>query len=261
MMKTKTARPTQSAPLAAGGESEHVAAGPFSEWLHATHRARKLSVLGAAVPCGTCTGCCQASMFIHIAPHETRALARIPRRLLFPAPGLPKGHWLMGYDANGRCPMLVDRRCSIYEDRPQTCRDFDCRVFAASGINPDQRGPNTELTDRVRAWRFDHPSDADSTEHAAVREAGRFLSEHRDAFPEAALPNNPVQLALLAVRLYELFLGLNDAADKKRALPTPAEIARAVLGELDVSAPRSESPPSRATEGKNRGRRARSKQG
>ncbi len=64
-------------------------------------------------------------MFVHIKPDETQTLRRIPRALLFPAPGLPKGHRVMGYDDRGYCPMLVDDKCSIYEDRPQACRTYD----------------------------------------------------------------------------------------------------------------------------------------
>ena len=29
--------------------------------------------------------------------------------------------------ADGGCAMLVDGECSIYETRPQACRQFDCR--------------------------------------------------------------------------------------------------------------------------------------
>ena len=85
----------------------------------------------AEVPCGSCVACCRSSMFIQIEPDEKRTIARIPRELLFPAPGRPKGHWVMGYDEAWRCPMLVEERCSIYEDPPRTCRMFDCRVMAA----------------------------------------------------------------------------------------------------------------------------------
>ena len=73
-------------------------------------------------------------MFIHIAPAEKQTLRHIPRALLVAAPGRPRGYRLMGYDDQGRCPMLVEGDCSIYGDRPQTCRDYDCRVFAATGI-------------------------------------------------------------------------------------------------------------------------------
>jgi len=97
-------------------------------------------------------------MFIHIEPAETQTIQRIPRALLFPAPGLPKGHVLMGYSDKGHCPMLVGNKCSIYEDRPQTCRDYDCRVFAATGVPVDQS--QTEIADRVKAWAFHYESEA-----------------------------------------------------------------------------------------------------
>jgi Fe-S-cluster containining protein len=212
-------------------------AGPFSEWLHSTHRVRRLKVVGADVPCGTCNACCRASYFIHIRPEETDTLARIPKRLLFPAPGLPKGNFLMGHDANGRCPMLIDEQCSIYEVRPQTCRDFDCRIFAAAGIRPDEHGAQQAVDERVRAWQFVHPTEADVKEHAAVGAAGKFLTERADAFPDGVLPGNPVQLALLAVRVYRVFLRLEEASATGQAAPSPAEIARLILADLEGSAP------------------------
>src|SRR5262245_7708357 len=94
-------------------------------------------------------------MFIHIKPEETDTICRIPRDLLFPAPGLPKGHVLLGYDDKGQCPMLVDHECSIYDHRPQTCRDYDCRIFSAAGVAIDER-TQSEIAERVRAWVFDY---------------------------------------------------------------------------------------------------------
>src|SRR5689334_12051664 len=93
------------------------------------------------VPCGACTACCTASQFVHIGPDEADALAHIPAELLFPAPGLPRGHVLLGYDEHGRCPMLVDDGCSIYAHRPQTCRTYDCRVLPAAGVAADEDQP------------------------------------------------------------------------------------------------------------------------
>ncbi|HEU4532800.1 MAG TPA: YkgJ family cysteine cluster protein [Polyangiaceae bacterium] len=220
-------------------------AGPFSAWVRETHRARKLKVIGSNVPCGECNACCRSSYFIHIRPEETAALARIPKRLLFPAPGLPKGHVLMGYDRQGRCPMLADDRCSIYEDRPQTCRDYDCRVFAASGVDADQHGTQPDIARRARAWKFEYPTDADRQAHAAVRAAGAFLTEHRDAFPEGAVPGNPVPLAIMAVRVYQVFLRLNEASAAGEPAPSPAEIARAVLAELGPADPARSAPKKR----------------
>jgi Fe-S-cluster containining protein len=87
-------------------------------------------------------------MFIHVKPDEEETLRRIPRALLFPAPGLPKGHVLMGYGDNGQCPMLIDGERSIYEHRPQTCRDYDCRIFAATGVPVDEH-TQSEISQRV----------------------------------------------------------------------------------------------------------------
>ena len=114
-------------------EQQDLPAGEFSSWLRRT-RSALVEESGADVPCGECNACCRSSYFIHIRPEETRTLSRIPKKLLFPAPGLPKGNVLLGYDEHGRCPMLIDDKCSIYEHRPQTCRNYDCRIFSAAGI-------------------------------------------------------------------------------------------------------------------------------
>jgi Fe-S-cluster containining protein len=130
---------------------ETVDAGRFSTWLAELDA----SLRGDAdmdVPCGECTACCTSSQFVHIEPDETDTLARVPASLRFPAPGLPKGHVVLGYDERGHCPMLVDGCCSIYEHRPLTCRTYDCRVFAATGVVPEGQ-PDIAL--RVARWEFD----------------------------------------------------------------------------------------------------------
>ncbi len=68
-------------------------AGGFSSWLRRT-RVALLEEDGADVPCGECSACCTTSHFVHVRPEETQTLARIPRELLFPAPGLPDGNVL-----------------------------------------------------------------------------------------------------------------------------------------------------------------------
>jgi uncharacterized protein len=121
--------------------NDRSAAGAFSSWLI---RMREILTEGGAadVPCGGCVGCCASSKFIHIGPREKRTLSRIPKKFLFPAPLLPKGTMLLGYDEKGRCPMLVRGKCTIYEYRPHTCRTYDCRVFSAAGVEPedDEKG-------------------------------------------------------------------------------------------------------------------------
>ncbi|HEX3542140.1 MAG TPA: YkgJ family cysteine cluster protein, partial [Acidimicrobiales bacterium] len=125
-------------------------AGEFSPWL-AQVRGAIAGAHGVAVPCGSCTACCTSSQFIAIGPDEEATLARIPADVRFPAPRRP-GHFVLGYDERGHCPMLVDGKCSIYEDRPRACRTYDCRVFAAAGVELDNA-----IGDQARRWRFRFP--------------------------------------------------------------------------------------------------------
>ena len=146
----------------------------------------------STVPCDGCTACCTSSQFVHIAPDETDTLAHVPRQLLFPAPGLPRGHVVLGYDERGHCPMLVDGACSIYDHRPRTCRTYDCRVFAATGIEPDDK---PAIARQVRRWRFD---DDDDDDDAALR---RTLRAVGDAAAQRT-DLSPTQRAVLAVRAH-----------------------------------------------------------
>lgn len=190
-------------------EEEELAAGAFSAWL--VDMGRALRGEGQSdVPCGGCTGCCTSSQFIHIGPDELDTLAHIPTALLFPTPRRPRGHVLMGYDERGHCPMLIDGQCSIYDHRPKTCRTYDCRVFPASGLALDDDPDKAQIARRARRWRFDHPAELDSVEHAAVRAAARYLQQRRGDFGEGELPGNATQLAVLAIELHELFLGSAD---------------------------------------------------
>jgi Fe-S-cluster containining protein len=138
---------------------------------------------GSDVPCGTCTACCTSSQFVHIGPDEIDTLAHIPAELLFPAPGLPTGNLLLGYDENGHCPMLIDGKCSIYEHRPRTCRTYDCRIFPATGVEPDK----PTIAKQARRWRFDFPGEVDRAERDAVHAAAAYVKDHRNATEHAVL--------------------------------------------------------------------------
>jgi Fe-S-cluster containining protein len=135
---------------------------------------------------------------VHIGPDERDTLAHIPAELLFPAPRLPRGHMLLGYDAWGHCPMLVDSGCSIYEHRPRTCRTYDCRVIAAAGLELDEP-EKRELNERARRWRFRHPTPRDREQHDAVRAVAVTLGRHPERLPEGVTTANTTQVAVLAV--------------------------------------------------------------
>ena len=171
-----------------------LAAGGFASWLSAMQSALRGDT-DAAVPCGGCTACCTSSQFVPIGPEESDTLAHIPKKLLFPAPRL-EGAFLLGYDERGHCPMLVDGRCSIYEHRPRTCRVYDCRIFAATGLDVGADDPTKDpIAERVGRWRFSFPTDDDRRRHAAVRAAVRTVRA-----------TSVTRLAVTAIEQYEEFL-------------------------------------------------------
>jgi len=207
----------EGAPLPAGG---------FSAWLGGMRRALEGDA-PSDVPCAGCTGCCRSSQFVHIGPDEADTLAHIPRALLFPAPLMPAGNVLLGYDENGHCPMLVDDRCSIYAHRPRTCRTYDCRVFPAADLVPEGH-EKRPIAQQARRWRFDFPDEDDHIRHAAVRAASAYLKEHAD-LPAGVAAANATQRAVLAVGVHDAFLG-SDAETGRTVVVEPAtETVRALL--------------------------------
>jgi Fe-S-cluster containining protein len=198
---------------------QELPAGAFSSWLLEIGSAQRHEN-DANVPCGECTACCTSSQFVHIAPDEGDVLARIPRALLFAAPGLPKGHVVMGYDEHGHCPMFVAGRCSIYEHRPRTCRTYDCRIFPATALELDD-DDKRRIVERTRRWRFDYPTEADRTLHAAVQAAAQFLQEQARDWAAGLVPGNATQLASLALEVHDVFLD-HDVETGQLRLRTPS---------------------------------------
>jgi len=187
-----------------------LAAGDFSSWLTEIQGAIR-GERGSVVPCGSCTACCTSSRFVHIEPDETDTLAHIPGELLFPAPLRPEGHMVLGYDERGHCPMLIDGRCSIYEHRPRTCRVYDCRIFPATGLEPEEDEP--DIARQVRRWRFTFPTATDVTRHQAVLAAAASLDGRGDPSPEVPAPTNATQRAVRAIEIHEAFLSRDEETD------------------------------------------------
>jgi Fe-S-cluster containining protein len=196
-------------------------AGPLSTWLDGMLAALR-GEADADVPCGTCTACCTSSQFVHVGPDERDTLARIPPDLCFPAPGLPAGHVVLPYDERGHCPMLVDGACSIYDDRPRTCRTYDCRIFTAAAVEPD---PETQpaIAARTARWRFTFDGRDAQARAGAIRRAAVYLRDHGPELPRDAAPVNRTQLAVLAVEVHDAFL-----TPEPPELPDPAAVAEAV---------------------------------
>jgi len=149
------------------------------------------------------------------------ALAVIPGDLLSPAPRLPAGHVLMGYDELGHCPMLIDGACSIYEHRPQTCRTYDCRVFAASGLELEDPA-KSEINDRVKRWQFQFVDRTDRAKLDAVRSAAMLVAELEPGF-------DTTERTLAAIEIHDQFLAVDpDDEGCTAATPNP-ESVRVVL--------------------------------
>jgi hypothetical protein len=197
-----------------------VAAGPFGQWL-AQARASLLGNGGAEVPCGDCTGCCTSSYVIPVRPEDTQTLSRVPAMLLSSAPGSSRNKMMLPLP-DGLCPMLKAGKCSIYPHRPQTCLDYDCRIFAAAGI--DAGGADRAvINQRVRAWRFTYPAQTDRLAHDAVLSAAAFIQNKGECFPGGRAPTAPTGIAVLAIKACAVFL------DPDIQARSGAEIANAII--------------------------------
>lgn len=188
--------------------STPVKAGEFSHWLSVIQAAVQDNA-ATDVPCNSCNACCKSSYFIRIHRSETQAIANIPAPLLFPAPG-DADVMVMGFDERGHCPMLIDDQCSIYSNRPNTCRTYDCRLFAGCGITPEET--HAAVAQKSQRWQFAYADQAARTAHQALLTAAAFLQSHHTAL--SVDPNNRLQLAITALRCQPMFLSnpLPDAA-------------------------------------------------
>jgi hypothetical protein len=135
------------------------------------------------------------------------------------------GPAMMGFRGDGSCPMLESGRCSIYADRPRTCRDYDCRIYAATGLLPE--GPRQSIRERVQEWCFEFASSEERIQYDALQRAARFISGHAALFPPSARVGSPAGVAVLAVKSWPLFV--HERRDGS-AGPSPVEqMARVLL--------------------------------
>jgi uncharacterized protein len=182
-----------------------IPAGEFGAWL-AGARAALRGAAGSEVPCGDCVGCCVSSYHIALRGHDRLVLRRVPAQYLHQqASACGDTVAWMGFRADGHCPMLGDAGCSVYADRPQTCRDYDCRVFAAAGLLAgDAR--RAVINERVQAWEFSFADDNARAAREAVAAAATFIGEQAAAFPPGWVPTGPTGIAVLALKVYTVFL-------------------------------------------------------
>ncbi len=210
-------------------DREKLNAGDFSLWLSKIRESIRKNTL-IEVPCGDCHACCKSSLFIHIKQEETQTLNVINNNLLFEAPNLSQGSYLLGYLFNGNCPMLKDDRCSIYDSRPITCKKFDCRTFAATGLKTDSH-LKEQISKRVERWEFSFPKEIDKVEFEAVNNAAHFIKENKELFPEKIIPALNSGLAVLAIKVYKVFI---NNLPNQNTLENKKNIAGKILQELEL---------------------------
>ena len=129
-------------------DGDALAAGDFSAWLAGMQAALRGRARRRTCPAAAARPAAPRRSSSTSPPTRPRRSPASPKELLFPAPLMPEGHVVLGHDERGHCPMLVDGRCSIYADRPRTCRTYDCRVFAATG---HRRPSDGLIAERARA--------------------------------------------------------------------------------------------------------------
>lgn len=188
--------------------SEKIVAGVFSSWLRRI-RYMLITNSGTTVPCGDCRACCRSYHFIHINTDEKDTVKAIPKKYLFKAPFRNNNCLIMGHLDNGYCPMLADDHCLIYNHRSQTCRNYDCRIFKAAGIPAGDKSKKL-INEQLEKWEFRYPGKRDKELQKAVLAAVKFMSIRADCFPDANVPDDPSQIAILALKVYEIFLNQQD---------------------------------------------------
>jgi uncharacterized protein len=201
-----------------------VAAGSFGAWLE-DMRAVLRGEKAADVPCGSCVGCCISSYPIPLRPGDERARAEVPEQMLI-GRAEPGRDWLMGFREDGSCPFLTGARtCSIYANRPHTCRDYDCRIYAAARLLPD--GERPDISSRVRAWRFDVDTAEDAAAAAAVQRAAQFIRAHSALFPPAMRAASATAASVLAIKTYAVFLAAESGQQPEETVRQVIESAMA----------------------------------
>jgi hypothetical protein len=75
---------------------------------------------------------------------------------------------------------------------------YDCRVFAAAGLDLDEP-EKREINERVRQWRFGYPTVHDRDQHEAVQAVAGELRARPEGLPEGVAPTNVTGIAVHAV--------------------------------------------------------------
>lgn len=106
-------------------------------------RRLRIAILGAS-PCGECTAnCCKQNGYefaVLLRDGELRRFSAYGTWVTFDRDGARRREFVLPY-VGGRCQFLgADDRCMIYDDRPMSCRGFECAAaFNARGVGQHGR--------------------------------------------------------------------------------------------------------------------------
>lgn len=96
------------------------------------------------VPCGSCVACCRSDFPVPLTKEECRRFPSMLDEITGRRVLQRVGRDCIMFDAE-------QNRCSVYADRPQTCRIYDCRQQYLAGMR--NTGKGLEINERVEQWR------------------------------------------------------------------------------------------------------------
>jgi len=162
-----------------------VDAGGFADWILAMQRGMRTGE-GSDVPCGGCVACCTSGQLVPVDEDERAALPA--HAVVETAAGT-----VLARTEDGACLSLVQNRCTVYESRPSACRIYDCRIFPATGLEPEDDKP--AIREQAGRWRFRIETDDDRRRHVATRSAVQMIVMQQ----VGGRPTSTTQLAAQAV--------------------------------------------------------------
>lgn len=196
----------------------------FTLWLITMRRALRDNK-GMNVPCGNCFACCTSSYIINVHSDEKETLRAVPHELLIDTYGSP-GTKALKSDTNGHCLLMKENKCLIYENRPWACRTYDCRLLSAAGLS--ESADKTKINTQIKKWTFSFSDDVDHENYNAVQKAAHFIVTHIKDFPSGYISTKPVQQAVAAVKIFELFIESDNHVEEKSSTHLISEIVKAI---------------------------------
>lgn len=170
-----------------------VGAGGFAEWVVAFLDGVRTGQ-GIDVPCGGCVACCTSGQTIVVDDDEVGLL---PPHAVVAGSG---GERVLARDEHGRCSLLVDGACTAYAARPRRCRTYDCRIFPATGLQPEPDKP--AIAEAANRWTFTYDEVEDRWRQDAVRTAVLAIRSQQ----LGGRPPSTTQLAASALLAHEELL-------------------------------------------------------